>query len=158
NADMALYRAKSDGRHTFRFFAAQMDAELQARRRMETYLRDALAKNEFEVHFQPLIDLETNRIACCEALLRWTHPALDAFSPALFSRVGEDTGLIEDIGEWVLQKACMAAALWPDNVRVAVNLSPIQFKNKNLDENIMRALELSGLPANRLELEITESL
>ncbi len=158
NADMALYRAKADGRQIYRFFAADMDAEMQARRRIENCLREALANNEFELRFQPLVNLQTNAIASCEALIRWNHPELGSVPPSEFIPIAEDIGLIGAIGEWVLQKACMAAALWPKSVRVAVNLSPIQFKNADLDKTIERALSLSALPAERLEVEITESL
>ncbi len=157
NADLALYRAKSEGRSTYHFFEKEMDAAIQKRRTIENGLRQALALNELRVVFQPLVGLKENRVTCLEALLRWRHNGED-LSPAEFIPIAEETGLIVQIGEWVLREACSAAALWPTDARVAVNLSPVQFKNKRLFETIQNILAEAGLPPTRLELEITESL
>jgi len=158
NADLALYRAKGDGRGTFRFFEAEMDARMQARRSLELDLQTALDRDQFEVLYQPLVDTERGRVAGFEALLRWHHPQRGTVSPAEFIPVAEETGLIKAIGAWVLERACIEAARWPDHVKVAVNLSPVQFTGSNLVDIVSRALENSGLAADRLELEITESL
>jgi diguanylate cyclase (GGDEF)-like protein len=158
NAEMALYRAKSDGRGAHRFFEAEMDAQLQARRLMELDLRQALARDEFELHYQPLVNLRTNAIVGYEALLRWRHPERGMVSPALFIPVAEEIGLISAIGEWVIREACDEAASWPDHLKVAVNLSSVQFRGRGLVPTIVSALAASGLPAHRLELEITESV
>jgi diguanylate cyclase (GGDEF)-like protein len=158
NADMALHRAKNEGRFTYHFFEPGMDAALQNRRLIEAGLRQALARDEFRLVFQPLLGLKDNRITCFEALLRWDHAERGTISPVDFIPVAEDTGLILPIGEWVLREACAIAATWPSHVRVAVNLSPVQFKNQNLAELVQSILDESGLPATRLELEITESL
>ena len=158
NADLALHRAKREGRSTYHFFEPGMDAAIQQRRVIESGLRLALAKNEFRLVFQPLIGLEENRVTCLEALLRWDHAERGAIPPAEFIPVAEETGLIVPIGEWVLREACKAAAAWPTKARVAVNLSPVQFKNQRLFETVQAALEEAGLPPTRLELEITESL
>jgi predicted signal transduction protein with EAL and GGDEF domain len=157
-ADMALYRAKEDGRGTCRFFEAEMDAKMQARRMLELDLRKAVLKQEFEVYYQPLVSLETNRVSGFEALLRWQHPEHGWVSPADFIPLAEDIGLITEIGSWVLHQACTAAATWPEHVRVAVNLSSMQFKSRTLISDVTSALETSGLPAHRLELEITETV
>ncbi|HVY52635.1 MAG TPA: EAL domain-containing protein [Devosia sp.] len=157
NADMALYRAKSEGRSTYHFFEKDMDAAIQKRRMIEAGLRAALTSRELRLVFQPLVGLKENRVTCLEALLRWTH-AGEAISPAEFIPVAEETGLIVQIGEWVLREACRTAVTWPGNTRVAVNLSPVQFKNKRLFETIHGILIETGLPPTRLELEITESL
>ncbi len=157
NADLALYRAKSEGRSTYHFFEKDMDAAIQKRRTIESGLRSALALNELRVVFQPLIGLKENRITCLEALLRWTHQGVP-ISPVEFIPIAEETGLIVPIGEWVLREACNAAVMWPTEARVAVNLSPVQFKNKRLFETIHNILVEAGLPPTRLELEITESL
>ncbi|PXA98725.1 hypothetical protein DMC47_07070 [Nostoc sp. 3335mG] len=157
NADLALYRAKWDGRGTYRFFEVAMDARLQARRALELDLQTALESRQFEVYYQPLIDTERNRVAGFEALLRWNHPVRGKVPPAEFIPVAEETGLIRAIGAWVLEQACAEAARWPEDVKVAVNLSPVQFSG-NLVEVVARALQQSGLAAARLELEITESL
>ena len=134
-----------------------MDARQQARRTMETDLRAGLAKKEFELLYQPLFDLRENRVCGFEALIRWNHPA-GRVSPVMFIPVAEDTGLIVQVGEWVLTEACMEAAAWPSNVKVAVNVSPIQFRSPHLVAAVQGALARSGLPAARLELEITESV
>ncbi len=158
NADMALYRAKADGRGTFRFFEAGMDARAQARRILELDMRAALLRGEFEVYYQPIYDLESDRIICFEALVRWNHPIRGMTPPTAFIPLAEETGLIVPIGNWVLRKACADAAGWSQDVSVAVNLSPAQFKNRNLVPSIAAALAESGLAAHRLELEITESV
>ncbi len=158
NADMALYRAKSEGRSTFHFFEKDMDAAIQKRRMIEAGLRNALANNELRLVFQPLVGLKENRVTCFEALLRWRHGERGNISPVEFIPIAEETGLIVQIGEWVLREACRAAAAWPGNTRVAVNLSPVQFKNKRLFETVHAILNETGLPPTRLELEITESL
>lgn len=157
NADLALYKAKSEGRSTYRFFETGMDADLQHRRSIEAGLRMAMQRNELRLMFQPLFGLSENRVTCVEALLRWDHDDR-TISPAEFVPVAEDTGLIIPIGQWVMEQACCTAVTWPDNVRVAVNLSPVQFRHKDLVAHVKNALEKSALPAERLELEITESL
>jgi len=158
NADMALYGAKGDGRGTYRFFEAEMDARMKARRDLEMDLRNALANKEFELHYQPLVNLETNEITSFEALLRWKHPKRGTISPADFIPIAEETGLIVPVGEWVLRTACNETAKWPNDVKVAVNLSPAQLKSRNLIDVVTSVLQESGLPAKRLQLEITESV
>jgi len=158
NADLALYGAKSDGRGTYRFFEPEMDTRMKARRELEMDLRTALANDQFEVHYQPLVSLQTNEITAFEALLRWNRANHGVVSPADFIPVAEETGLIVPIGEWVLRKACEEAAKWPDDVKVAVNLSPAQLKTRNLLPTVMSALAVSGMAASRLQLEITESV
>ena len=158
NADLALYRAKADGRGTHRFFEAAMDAELQARRAVELDLRKALATGEFEPYYQPLVSLETGEVTGCEALLRWHHPERGLVPPGEFIPIAEEIGLIGAIGDWVLREACNEAARWPKPIKVAVNLSAVQLKNRQLAQTVVLALANSGLPANRLELEITESV
>ena len=158
NADMALYRAKEDGRSTYRFFEPGMDARAQARRLLEIDLRAALTRDEFEVHCQPIHDLNTDQIIAFEALIRWKHPLRGMISPMDFIPLAEETGLITQLGEWILRKACMDAAAWSRQVRVAVNLSPVQFKNSNLVQSVISALAASGLASERLELEITETV
>jgi diguanylate cyclase (GGDEF)-like protein len=157
NADMALYRAKSDGRGTYRFFAAEMDAQMQARRAMELELREALARHELEVHYQPIFDLAVNKVSGFEALLRWHHSTMGMIPPAQFIPLAEELGLIDAIGAWVMEQACRDAVTWPEQVKVAVNLSPVQFRHNTLVQAVTAALRASGLAANRLELEITES-
>ena len=158
NADLALYRAKADGRGTYRFFEAGMDARAQARRMLELDLRAAVRREEFEIHFQPIVDIAGARTVAFEALVRWNHPERGRIPPVNFIPLAEETGLIVPLGAWVLRRACALAALWPEPVVVAVNLSPVQFKNLNLASTVMGALRDSGLPASRLELEITESV
>jgi diguanylate cyclase (GGDEF)-like protein/PAS domain S-box-containing protein len=158
NADMALYRAKSDGGGVHRFFEREMDRQAQKRRDMELDLRRAFANGEFELHYQPLVDLAADRISGFESLLRWRHPEKGMISPADFIPVAEDIGLIVALGEWVLREACSEAVKWPDDVKVAVNLSPVQFRSRNLVQVVISALAHSGLSPLRLELEITESL
>ena len=158
NADMALYQAKEDGRRTFCFFEPGMGASLRARRTLELDLRKALAAGEFELYYQPLVTLETGVISGFEALLRWHHPVRGMVAPAEFIPLAEEIGLIVPIGEWVLRQACAEAAAWPDDLKVAVNLSPVQFKKGNLPQMVFATLASAGLPAARLELEITESI
>jgi len=158
NADMALYHAKADGRGTFRFFEPEMDAQLQARRVLEVDLRKAMGNEEFELYYQPQINIEANEIGGFEALLRWHHPERGLVPPAEFIPVIEDTGLIGPLGDWIIEEACKEAASWPRDVNVAVNLSPIQFRNRGLVQSVTRALAISGLAPHRLELEITESV
>jgi diguanylate cyclase (GGDEF)-like protein len=158
NADMALYRAKGEGKGGCRFFEAEMDARLQARRRLEVDLRHAIATGGLEVHYQPLVDLAGCGISGFEALLRWCHPERGMISPAEFIPVAEETGLIAAIGAFVLRRACADAVTWPPHVKVAVNLSPLQFRTGNLLAIVKDALDGSALAPNRLELEITESL
>ncbi|WP_444838968.1 putative bifunctional diguanylate cyclase/phosphodiesterase [Bradyrhizobium sp.] len=158
NADLALSRAKKDFRGTFSFFEAEMDARAQSRRKVETDLRSAVQSELLQPHYQPLVDLSTGRITGFEALVRWPDPERGMISPAEFIPVAEETGLINAVGALMLRRACTDAAQWPDDVRVAVNLSPLQFRVGNLLALVMDALKQSGLPARRLELEITETL
>jgi len=155
---MALYRAKAEGKAAFRFFESDMDARVQARRRLETDMRTALQAGSFEVHYQPLVGLETGEVRALEALMRWPHPERGMIPPSEFIPVAEETGLIAQLGLFVLRRACADAALWPDGVKVAVNLSPIQFKSGTLLQLVRDALGDAGLPPTRLELEITETL
>ena len=157
NADMALYRAKADGRGTFCFFREEMAQTVEARRILELDLRKALANEEFELFYQPLVNLKSGRISTCEALLRWNHPVRGTVSPVDIIPVAEDMGLIIDLGRWILRKACMECMKWPEGVSVAVNFSPQQFHQRDVLSEVRYALEVSGLPANRLEIEITES-
>jgi diguanylate cyclase (GGDEF)-like protein len=158
NADMALYRAKADGRGTYRFFEQHMDAREQVRRKMELELRAGLALSHFEMYYQPIMDATSGELSCFEALVRWNHPERGLISPADFIPLAEETGLIVPLGEWVISSACVEAASWSLPVRVAVNLSPLQFKNRNLVNAVRNALQKSGLHPSRLELEITESV
>jgi diguanylate cyclase (GGDEF)-like protein/PAS domain S-box-containing protein len=158
NADMALYRAKSDGGGVHHFFEREMDRMAQRRRDMEVDLRRAFANGEFELHYQPLVNIAADRISGFESLLRWRHPEKGMISPADFIPVAEDIGLIVSLGEWVLRQACTEAVKWPADIKVAVNLSPVQFRSRNLVQTVISALAHSGLSPLRLELEITESL
>jgi len=158
NADMAMYGAKADGRRTFRFFEPAMDARVKARRILELELRQAIKDGGFEVYYQPVINLRDDKITSCEALLRWRHPERGMISPAEFIPIAEETGLINQLGDWVLNTACSEAARWPDHIGVAVNVSPVQFKSRTLALNVAAALAASGLAASRLELEITETV
>src|SRR5437868_11000201 len=158
NADLALYRAKEAGRGTYAFFEQSLNERAQERRQLETDLRLAIERGEFELLYQPLFDLEQNCICSFEALLRWHHPTRGLVSPAEFVPVAEDTGLIVPIGAWVIREAATRAARWPDNIRIAVNVSPVQFHRGALHETILRALADSSLAPNRLEVEITESI
>ena len=157
-ADLALYRAKSGGKGTFHFYEPGLDAALQERRNIEARLRLALSRHELRLVFQPLVNLDENRIVCLEALLRWDDPERGAVPPSQFIPIAEDSGLIVPIGSWVLLEACTTAARWPMDVRVAINLSAVQFRNRDLVEQVRSALASSGLGPDRLELEITESV
>ncbi|KRR24705.1 diguanylate cyclase [Bradyrhizobium lablabi] len=158
NADLALYRAKSDGRGTFRFFEPAMDLQMQTRRIMEQDLRKALPAGEFELHYQPVVNLASKEISGFEALIRWNHPAKGLISPATFIPLAEEIGFIVPMGEWVIRQACATAAQWPDNFHVAVNISAIQFRSPGLMQVIVSALAASGLAPTRLEIEITETV
>ena len=158
NADLALYAAKDAGRGGYRFFARDMLEAAEDRRLLEQDLLDALDRGELEVNYQPLVGARTNQVAGFEALLRWNHPDRGRISPALFIPIAEETTLIARLGEWVMRQACVDAASWPGELRVAVNVSPIQFANPNLPQVVLNALAHSGLRPDRLELEITESV
>jgi diguanylate cyclase (GGDEF)-like protein len=158
NADLALYRAKSDGRGTFRFFEPAMDLQMQTRRVMEQDLRKALPAGEFELHYQPIVNLASNEISGFEALIRWNHPTRGMISPAAFIPLAEEIGFILPMGEWVIRQACATAAQWPAHLHVAVNISAIQFRSPGLMQVIVGALAASGLAPTRLEIEITESV
>jgi diguanylate cyclase (GGDEF)-like protein len=157
NADLALYRAKEDGRSTFRFFEPAMDAALQKRRRLENDLRNALRKNQLYLDYQPQFDLVTGKLSGYEALVRWWHPSEGEISPSKFIPIAEETGLIVPLGEWILKTACAYATTWPADTKLAVNLSPAQFKTQNVYELVRRVLTETGLAPERLELEITET-
>ena len=158
NADMALYWAKAEQRGTWRFFESGMDMRAQDRRSLELDLRNALANDAFEIYYQPLFDLKTMKVTTCEALLRWQHPLRGMIPPTEFIPVAEEMGLIVEIGNWVLHQACRTCATWPDNVRVAVNLSANQFRRGNVASTVRDVLAATGLDAGRLEIEITESV
>ncbi len=158
NADMALYGAKADGRGTYRFFEQEMNTRMKARRELEMDLRKALLGKEFELHYQPLVSLQTNDVNAFEALLRWDHAKRGMVSPAEFIPIAEETGLIVPLGEWVLNTACQEAVNWPDHIKVAVNLSPAQLNNRNLLTMVTEALASSGMSADKLQLEITETV
>lgn len=158
SADIALYRAKAEGKGTYRFFEPEMDRLMQARRELELDLRDAIAKEQFELHYQPLVNLKTETISGFEALLRWNHPVRGPVEPLAFIPLAEETSLIVPIGEWVLRTACTEAAKWPKELAVAVNLSAVQFRMRGLPHMVASALAHSGLSAHRLQLEITESV
>jgi diguanylate cyclase (GGDEF)-like protein len=157
NADLALYRAKSESRDTWRFFKLEMESDAQARRNLELDLRNALANDAFDVYYQPIVDLRTRRILACEALLRWPHPERGMISPAEFIPVAEEMGIITEIDKRVLRKACQDCLQWPDEITVAVNFSPIQFSRTNVPLLVGQTLAAVGLPPSRLEVEITET-
>ena len=157
-ADLALYRAKSETPGQYRLFESRMDVAQRRRQSIETGLRDAVADGSVSLMFQPLVALESGRVACCEALMRWQSPELGLVSPAEFISVAEETGLINELGVWALETACAEATNWPCHVRVSVNVSPVQFRGDTLVEEVRHALMASGLEPSRLELEITESL
>jgi diguanylate cyclase (GGDEF)-like protein len=157
-ADMALYAAKNSGGGDHRFFAMDMEDAVQERRSLELDLREALGSEQFTLNYQPLVDLRTGRVTTCEALMRWNHPVRGEVPPAVFIPIAEETGLIIPLGEWALHRACAEASTWPHGVKVAVNLSPVQFRDRGLALQVVTALAKSGLPAQRLELEVTERL
>jgi EAL domain-containing protein (putative c-di-GMP-specific phosphodiesterase class I) len=158
NADLAMYRAKADGRGTYRFFEPGMDARAQGRRILDLELRGALAREEFELYYQPIHRLADGEIVAFEALIRWNHPLREQITPSEFIPVAEDSGLIHQIGQWVLRHACRDAAGWPRPVGVAVNMSPVQFRNSDLVRSLQETLAEFQLPPSRLELEITEAV
>jgi diguanylate cyclase (GGDEF)-like protein len=158
HADLALYRAKSDGRSTFRFFEPDMNQQMQARRIMEQDLRKALPSGEFELYYQPVVNLESKEISGFEALLRWNHPEAGQVPPSTFIPLAEEIGFIVPLGEWVIREACLAASRWPEHLTVAVNISAVQFRGSSLMTVIVNALAASGLHPTRLEIEITESV
>jgi diguanylate cyclase (GGDEF)-like protein len=158
NADLALYRAKDDGRGTFRFFEAGMDLQMQARRILEQDLRKALPAGEFELYYQPIVSLSNNAISGFEALIRWNHPTRGIMAPNAFIPLAEEIGFIIPMGEWVIRQACATAALWPEDIHVAVNISAVQFRSPGLVQVIVGALAASGLHPTRLEIEITETV
>ncbi|OMI00551.1 bifunctional diguanylate cyclase/phosphodiesterase [Bradyrhizobium brasilense] len=157
SADLALYSAKSGGRGSFRFFEPELDRLLQARRSLERDMRSALANGEFELHYQPFIHVASGETCGFEALLRWHHPQRGMVSPAQFISLAEETGLIVPLGEWVLRTACAEAAKWPDDLKIAINLSPVQFRSPELVPVIVHALASAGISPKRLELEVTET-
>jgi diguanylate cyclase (GGDEF)-like protein/PAS domain S-box-containing protein len=156
HADLALYRAKSEGRNDFRFFDNQMIAVADERRQLEADLQHAIARSELEVHYQPIVQLDSQRVDAVEALVRWNHPTQGPIPPARFIPIAEETGLIAALGELVLRKACSDAMAWPEHIKVAINLSPVQFRKSDLFDVVLCALVYAGLPPERLELEITE--
>ena len=158
NADLALYRAKEDGRNTFCFFEPAMDAALQKRRRLENDLRNALRKNQLYLDYQPQFDLASGRLTGYEALVRWWHPTEGEISPTTFLPIAEETGLIVPLGEWILRTACSYATTWPLDTNLAVNLSAAQFKTQDVYALVRRVLNETGLEPHRLELEITEGI
>jgi diguanylate cyclase (GGDEF)-like protein len=158
SADLALYRAKIDGRSLYRFFEPEMDARMRVRRHLEIDLRRAVAERQFVLFYQPIVNVRMQRITRLEALVRWQHPTRGLLAPAEFISVAEETGLAIPLGDWILRQACMEAAEWPADIRVAVNLSPMQFKSKGFISTVESALAASGLSAGRLELEITEDI
>jgi len=158
NADLALYAAKDGGRGRYHFYAADLHSDAEERRQLESDLRDALALGQFELYYQPVVQTTTEKITGFEALLRWKHPEHGFISPAKFIPIAEDAGLIAQIGEWALRQACLDSAKWPGNVRVAVNVSPLQFANPALPGIVTSALAAAQIDASRLELEITESV
>jgi diguanylate cyclase (GGDEF)-like protein len=157
NADLAMYQAKANGRGTFCFFEPEMDARVKARSALEFDLRQAIMCGQFELHYQPVVNLRDGTITGCEALLRWYHPERGMIPPAEFIPIAEETGLIDQLGEWALRTACAEAVSWPDHIKIAVNVSPVQFRNQALALTVVGALAASGLPGRRLELEVTET-
>jgi len=158
SADLAMYGAKADGRRTYRFFEPEMDARVKARRTLELDIRQAIADGAFDIHYQPIVNFGSNEIVGCEALLRWYHPVRGMISPAEFIPIAEETGLICQLGDWVLTTACAEAANWPSSIKLAVNVSPVQFRSHAFSLKVANALATTGLSANRLELEITEAV
>jgi diguanylate cyclase (GGDEF)-like protein len=158
HADMALYRAKDERRGSYRFFELEMDARIKARHLMQSALREALANGEFEMNYQPVVDLRDGRITGCEALIRWNHPTLGRIPPGEFIPIAEQNGLIVPIGDWVIRQACAEVSTWPAGVKVAVNLSPIQLMNPKLVQVVAVAIAAAGIDPSRLEIEITETV
>ncbi len=158
NADLALYHAKEQGRGCYRHFTAEMQAKAERRRRLGADLRNATANRELDLYYQPIVDGRTGQIEAFEALVRWRHPTEGLVSPAEFIPIAEESGMIVDIGQWVLERACHDATTWPDQIRVAVNVSPLQFRRGDILQRVKQVLAVSGLPARRLEIEVTESV
>jgi len=158
NADLALYQVKSAGRNGFRFFEPKMETDARSRHALENDLRAAIVRGEFELHYQTIVGFATRRVCGAEALVRWRHPQLGVIAPDRFIPIAEETGLIVPLGEWIIRRACAEAANWPAHVRLAINLSPLQFGKGDLAEIVAGALADSGLAPQRLELEITESV
>ncbi|RZK90534.1 MAG: EAL domain-containing protein, partial [Methylobacterium sp.] len=158
NADIALYRAKAAGRNTYRFYEAAMDAATTQRNLLELEMREAVRTGGFSLHYQPVLHLDSGTVKGFEALLRWQHPVRGMIAPGAFIPLAEETGLIRQLGSWALREACTEAASWPGDRRIAVNVSAVQFGQSNLEQSVVAALAASGLPARRLELEITESV
>jgi diguanylate cyclase (GGDEF)-like protein/PAS domain S-box-containing protein len=158
SADLALYRAKELGRNGFSFFETQMDADVRERHALEGDLRNAIAEGEFELFYQPIINIERNTICSFEALVRWNHPTRGMILPTAFIPVAEESGLIVALGEWVLRQACEQAKNWPDDIRIAINLSPVQFRNNALEQTLISAIATAGIAPSRVELEITEAI
>jgi len=158
SADLALYRAKNEGKSVYHFFEPSLDEEASRRRRIEADMRQAVRDGAFELHFQPLYSLDEQRLKGFEALMRWTHPERGPISPAEFIPIAEETGLIVQMGEWAVREACAQAANWPDDISVAVNISPRQFASPTLAQTIVQSLARAGVQPHRLELEITESI
>jgi EAL domain-containing protein (putative c-di-GMP-specific phosphodiesterase class I) len=157
-ADVALYRAKADGRGIYRFFEPEMVSRIKAQRKLEVDLRRGLVNGQFELLYQPIVNICDNRVVGLESLLRWRHPERGLILPAEFIPVADETGLIVALGEWVLRQACADAAKWPNEIKIAVNLSPTQFRSRNLAEVVIKALAASGVSPRRVELEITEEI
>jgi diguanylate cyclase (GGDEF)-like protein len=158
NADVALYQVKSAGRNGFRFFEPKMETDARSRHALENDLRAAIARGEFELHYQTIVAFATRRVCAAEALIRWHHPQLGTIAPDRFIPIAEETGLIVQLGEWIIRRACAEAAHWPPHVTLAINLSPLQFGKGDLAEIVSGALADAGLAPERLELEITESV
>jgi EAL domain-containing protein (putative c-di-GMP-specific phosphodiesterase class I) len=158
NADLALYRAKSEGRRGYRFFEAAMDDQARRRRSLEVDLRNAIGRDEFVLHYQPIVDASSGAVCGVETLARWPHPQFGMIPPDQFISLAEEIGAIDALGEWILRRACADAAAWPAGVKLAVNLSPVQFRKGGLVEMVRDTLARTGLPASRLELEVTESV
>ncbi len=155
-ADLALYAVKASGRGTYQFYQRSMNKDLRDRRQIEMDLREAIERNELELHYQPIVDLRRNVITGFEALARWRHPVKGMVPPAVFIPVAEDSGLILPLGEWALMESCRRAVHWPNDLKIAVNLSPVQISAPNLVDKVLRILSETGLAPDRLELEITE--
>jgi predicted signal transduction protein with EAL and GGDEF domain len=156
-ADMALYAAKAEGRGVYRFFQPEMDARMRLRHEIEHELRDAIAANELRLHYQPVVDIASGEVCGVEALLRWPHSKRGLVPPSEFISIAEESGLIIPLGEWVLRKALADAARWPEHVRIAVNLSPVQFRSRDLAQTVIAACAAARVAPSRLELEVTEA-
>jgi diguanylate cyclase (GGDEF)-like protein len=156
-ADMALYAAKAEGRGIYRFFQSEMDERMQLRHEIEHELRDAIANGELRLHYQPVVDIASGEVCGLEALLRWPHPRRGLVSPTEFISIAEESGLIIPLGEWVLRKALADASRWPEHIRVAVNLSPVQFRSSDLAQTVIAACAAARVAPSRLELEVTEA-